>query len=76
MVVGVSSAVGEDVACGVVIVVVGAGEVGDIVPIVVGVAVGGLVVTSGITFCGVTEGWGVGIGVTCTGDCKMGDPVD
>ena len=74
MIIGVRSAVGEDVVGRVV--VVGAGEVGDAVPVVVGIAVVGFVVTSGVTFCGVTEGRGVRTGVTCKVDCTMGDPVD
>jgi hypothetical protein len=69
----VGTDVGEDVICRVV--VVGAGDMGDAV-IVVGIAVVGLVVISGVTFCGVTDGWGVGTGETCTGDCKMGEPLD
>ena len=46
--------VGEDVVGRVV--VIGAGEVGDTMPVVVGIAVVGFVVISGVTFCGVTDG--------------------
>ncbi len=70
VVIGVRSAVGEDVV-GRVVVVVGAGEVGDAVPVVVGIAVVGFVVRSGVTFCGVTEGRGVRTGVTCNADCNL-----
>jgi hypothetical protein len=73
---GVGSAIEGDVVGVVGVVIVGEGEVGDVVPIVVGVVVEGFVVTSGVTFCGVTGGKGVSTGVTCMVGCKMGDPVD
>ena len=77
--VGVTSAAGEEGVSGVGVVAVGAGEVGDVVSTVVGVAVVGSFVLSEVTFCVVTGvGWVVtavvGAGVTCTVFCTMIDP--
>jgi hypothetical protein len=61
------------------VVVVGAGEVGDVVTTVVGVGVMGSLALSEVTFCRVTGvGWVVtavvGTGVTCTVVCNVIDP--
>jgi hypothetical protein len=75
----INSTVVIDVICCEGLVVVGEEEVGDVVTTVVRIAVGGVGVLPGVTFCGVTVvDWVatavVGAGVTCTVFCTIGEP--